>query len=285
MKQPGFGRKLVEIRRANGLTQDELAEKCNITVRTIQRIEAGLVKPRAFTIKVISSTLGFDFHATSKFTSEDVDNANQNSNMEWFSTILWSVKDLFNLKTNTMKKVTILSVVFCSVCIGLFTLINESQAQNSNKLDYSNFVESNGRGIIYFFPKGELVKISNIKDTADYKIKSGLIQEYKNNIYMDGNYIGKALKSDTVIYIDRKIIIKSSYWEYMSSYGQNIHYLIPIGVPIDNISVQRDTENIFIGKHHIKESEYKIFFDDVFQGQSHSGDSIVFKDDKLTILE
>ena len=42
MNQPDFGRKLSEIRRANGLTQDELAEKCKITVRTIQRIESGV---------------------------------------------------------------------------------------------------------------------------------------------------------------------------------------------------------------------------------------------------
>jgi transcriptional regulator with XRE-family HTH domain len=285
MKQPGFGRKLVEIRRVNGLTQDELAEKCNITVRTIQRIESGLVKPRAYTIKAISSAIGFDFHATSKLTGEDVENVNQNSNMEWFSTILWSVKDLFNLKTRTMKKVTILSVVFCTVCMGLFTLISESKAQNSKNLDYTKFVESNGRGIIYFFPKGALLNISNMKDTADYKTKGGLIQEYKNNIYLDGNFIGKALKSDTVIYNDGKIIIKAPYWEYTSSYGQNIHYLIPNGVPIDNISVQRDTENIFIGKHHIMENDYKIFLDGVFQGQSQSGASIIFKDEKITILE
>jgi transcriptional regulator with XRE-family HTH domain len=285
MKQPSFGRKLVEIRRANGLTQDELAEKCNITVRTIQRIESGFVKPRAFTIKAISSALGFDFHAISKFTGEDVEYVNQNSNMKWISTILWYGEDLFNLKTRTMKKVTILSVFFCTVCIGLFTLINESKAQNSKNFDYSKFVESNGRGIIYFFPKGELLNISNIKDTADYKIKGGLIQEYKNNIYLNRNYIGKALKSDSVIYIDGKIIIKSPYWEYTSSYGQNIHYLIPSGVPIDNISVQRDTENIFIGKNHIKENDYKIYLDGVFQGQLRSGSSVIFKDGKITILE
>ena len=62
MEQPDFGRKLVEIRNVNGLTQEELAEKCKITIRTIQRIESGIVKPRAFTIKIISTILGFDFY-------------------------------------------------------------------------------------------------------------------------------------------------------------------------------------------------------------------------------
>jgi transcriptional regulator with XRE-family HTH domain len=53
MEKLGFGIKLVEIRKAKGLTQEEVAEKCKITVRTIQRIESGIVNPRAFTIKII----------------------------------------------------------------------------------------------------------------------------------------------------------------------------------------------------------------------------------------
>ena len=184
MKLPAFGKKLVEIRKAKGLTQEELAEKCNISVRTIQRIESGLVKPRAFTIKTISSTLGFDFFETSKIAGDDVDKVNRDSNMEWFSTILWNVKDLFNLKTNTMKKVTILSIIFCSICIGLFTLISHSKAQSPINLNYPYFSKSVSRGIIYFFPRGESAYISNVKDTADFKIKGDLIQEYKRKIFL-----------------------------------------------------------------------------------------------------
>ena len=61
MEKLDFGTKLIDVRKAKGLTQDEVAEKCKITVRTIQRIESGAVKPRAFTIKIISDVLGFDF--------------------------------------------------------------------------------------------------------------------------------------------------------------------------------------------------------------------------------
>ncbi|MBP8759699.1 MAG: helix-turn-helix transcriptional regulator, partial [Parabacteroides sp.] len=42
---------------AKGLTQEEVAEKCGITIRTIQRIESGLVEPRVYTIKIISETM------------------------------------------------------------------------------------------------------------------------------------------------------------------------------------------------------------------------------------
>ncbi|MCH7414251.1 helix-turn-helix domain-containing protein [Belliella sp. R4-6] len=57
MKQPELGQKIQEWRKAKGLTQEELVEKCNINVRTIQRIEAGEVTPRPFTIKAILEVL------------------------------------------------------------------------------------------------------------------------------------------------------------------------------------------------------------------------------------
>lgn len=61
MKQPELGKKLTELRKARGLTQEELVEKCNISVRTIQRIEAGEVTPRSYTVKSILDVLDYDF--------------------------------------------------------------------------------------------------------------------------------------------------------------------------------------------------------------------------------
>ena len=54
MNQPEFGKKVAERRKELGFTQEEVAEKCKITVRTIQRIEAGLVNPRMYTIKMLT---------------------------------------------------------------------------------------------------------------------------------------------------------------------------------------------------------------------------------------
>jgi transcriptional regulator with XRE-family HTH domain len=59
MNQPELGIKIAELRKAKGITQDELAAKCNINVRTIQRIETGSVTPRGFTLNLICSCLGF----------------------------------------------------------------------------------------------------------------------------------------------------------------------------------------------------------------------------------
>ena len=59
MKQPELGKKISELRKAKGLTQEELVEKCNLNVRTIQRIEAGEVTPRSYTIKALFEALDY----------------------------------------------------------------------------------------------------------------------------------------------------------------------------------------------------------------------------------
>ena len=129
MEKLDFGPKLIEVRKAKGLTQEEVAEKCKITVRTIQRIESGLVTPRAFTIKVICETLGFDFFETSN-TGYEVFTENRNSNLEYHK-VLWYLKDLFNLKTNAMKKISILTT---SVLLIVFLCVNllNAKAQSAN---------------------------------------------------------------------------------------------------------------------------------------------------------
>lgn len=72
MKQPELGRKISELRKAKGLTQEELVEKCNIGVRTIQRIEAGEVTPRSYTIKAILAALECDLRFISVEDEEGI---------------------------------------------------------------------------------------------------------------------------------------------------------------------------------------------------------------------
>lgn len=60
MRQPELGKFLINLRTDKGLTQEELVEKCKISVRTIQRIEAGEVTPRSYTIKTILAALDQD---------------------------------------------------------------------------------------------------------------------------------------------------------------------------------------------------------------------------------
>lgn len=136
MEQLNFAAKLIEIRKAKGLTQEEVAEKCKITVRTIQRIESGIVKPRAFTIKIISDSLGFDFFDTS--VSNHSTNAISQNAYSKKAAITWWIKDLFNLKTKPMKKVSILATSFVMAGAALFILTSKLSAQPENKKSFNS---------------------------------------------------------------------------------------------------------------------------------------------------
>ena len=70
MNQPQLGLKVSELRQQKGLTQEQLAERCEVSARTIQRIESGEVDPRAYTLHCLGETLDFDFGA------EDTSNEN-----------------------------------------------------------------------------------------------------------------------------------------------------------------------------------------------------------------
>ena len=61
MNQPDIGLKVSELRLQKGLTQEQLAEFCRISARTIQRIENGEVDPRSHTVHCLNDALDFDF--------------------------------------------------------------------------------------------------------------------------------------------------------------------------------------------------------------------------------
>ena len=60
MEQPLLGQKILQLRNELGFTQEELVEKCNISVRTLQRIEAGDVTPRRYTIRALLDAMNRD---------------------------------------------------------------------------------------------------------------------------------------------------------------------------------------------------------------------------------
>lgn len=70
MNQPELGKKIAALRNEKGLTQEELVAKCNISVRTIQRIESGEVIPRSYTVKSIFNALEFNYESVFKSRKE-----------------------------------------------------------------------------------------------------------------------------------------------------------------------------------------------------------------------
>ena len=65
MQQPELGKRLTALRKEKNLTQAELVEKSHVSVRTIQRIEAGEVLPRMSTIKILLEALGETYESFS----------------------------------------------------------------------------------------------------------------------------------------------------------------------------------------------------------------------------
>lgn len=127
MTQPELGKKIAELRKAKGFTQEELVEKCNLSVRTLQRIESGEVAPRTYTIRLIFTALDFDIHenpsqgfSETKFRISD-----------WLRQFYGFVFEMFNFKTHPMKKITILAVTLGLVFAGVFILSSESKAQKA----------------------------------------------------------------------------------------------------------------------------------------------------------
>jgi transcriptional regulator with XRE-family HTH domain len=69
-----LAKKIINARKHLGLSQEALAEKSNVSLSTIQRIEKGAVKPRAFTLKVLAEALQIEltelvFHDVEKKVS------------------------------------------------------------------------------------------------------------------------------------------------------------------------------------------------------------------------
>lgn len=93
MKQPELGRRIAELRKSKGLTQEELVELCNISVRTIQRIETGEVTPRSYTIKTILSALECDTSDLQESSSYS-ENLNRSLNLAWILGIAYLILGL-----------------------------------------------------------------------------------------------------------------------------------------------------------------------------------------------
>lgn len=139
MKQPELGKKISDLRKAKGYTQEELVEKCNLSVRTLQRIESGEVVPRSHTIRVIFAALDYKVYETPNIR---------------LGLFFKQVLDLFNLTNNTMKKLSILTL-FCAAAVFVLLCISmEGSAQSEAKI--RKILTENNTNFIRWFNTGQV---------------------------------------------------------------------------------------------------------------------------------
>ncbi len=277
MKQPELGRKVSEIRNLIGLTQDELSKNCQLSLRTIQRIESGIVNPRSYTLKIIGDKLDFNFYSVKRKSKR------LSFLKDWRNFIINRVIQFFNLKTSTMKKLSVLSVTSGLLGFCLFLLMTSSEAKGVKD---EKFTKTKSRGIIYLFPRGLSIYISNKKDTADLKFGNDLIQEYKNAIFLNGIYEGTVTQGDTIILDNGKIKFLSSNWSYISSNGKGITYQIPSNIFIKNVSIQNEIEKLFLSNdQNIFEDGNKIYLNGIYVGDAFSNDLVILENNKLKCVK
>jgi len=190
MNQPQLGKKIAELRKAKGLTQEELVALCNLNVRTLQRIESGEVTPRSYTIKIIFIALDYDFYDTRNDTTDSTDTPEAVTSPR-LEQIYRYVLDLLNFKKNTMKKLMISSAII--LCMA-FVFSDFSKAQSS--FDKSKLIGT----WELCDASGKTIETGNVR----YKIISSnsfvVVETDQKNHFYSGDFMGSyTIDNDTYV--------------------------------------------------------------------------------------
>ncbi len=126
MKQPEMGLKVAELRQIKGITQEYLAEICEVSTRTIQRIESGEVDPRSFTINRLNEALNF------KFGASDLENENlwlaalhlsSTISIVFIPLLIWSLMKDRSYKIEKQGKAVLNFQITVTLCVFAFVII------------------------------------------------------------------------------------------------------------------------------------------------------------------
>ncbi len=234
MKQPELGLKIAELRKSKGFTQEELVEKCNLNVRTLQRIESGEVMPRSYTVRIIFKALDQSIHYLSQGDSTVMDNQVVepfNRPGQFYKYFI----DLFNLKTNTMKKISILSISLSLIVFSILIFNNQGLAQSSKKLEMA--VNEGNKNYLKWYNAGKIDSILTLyhenaclisernnygKEMIHNHLKETLKLEYKfvslNSISINSNKKIAVDRGEWIIRFENGTEVKGAYlteWAYI----------------------------------------------------------------------
>ena len=108
-----FGEKLYQIRRKNGLSQEELGERLNVTRQTISKWELGQSKPDTDKVAEIAQILEVDFkeliddsaNITSLDESQDYVDSDELKPRKWLLILLIIIEVKTGLTFNILKRI------------------------------------------------------------------------------------------------------------------------------------------------------------------------------------
>lgn len=88
-----LGERIKTLRKTKSWTQAELADRCGITLRTVQRIESNAVKPSLFSLKKLSEVLEIDLSESLTESTEIISQTSKS--VKPMQTFLFPVSNLF----------------------------------------------------------------------------------------------------------------------------------------------------------------------------------------------
>ena len=281
MKQPELGILIAKIREEKGLTQEELVSRCNISVRTLQRIESGKVTPRSYSLKSIAAVLDCDL-----FTGSDVsESGNFDSPRNLlFQQIREYIIDLFNLKTGKMRKISILSVTFFVLVFSMYTVGSMCFTQQTKcELEY---VRDNSRGFEILIPRNLEGYGSYISsDTLHVRAGKDIIKEYNGTLLLNNIPIGKVSKGDTVIYKKGNWISKNTLIikPYIPKYTISNRILFDMMYNIDRVLSDENGDTFIVNQYKIREKDNRIYLNDTYVGDAFANDTVILRKGEITI--
>ncbi|MEQ8478486.1 helix-turn-helix transcriptional regulator [Fulvivirga sp.] len=195
MKQPHLGKRIADLRQQKNLTQEDLVEKCNINVRTIQRIEAGEVTPRPSTLKIIIEALDENFNEL--FHTEEP--------TSWWKSLLVVGEDISSKHIKqVIQTAWIAGLIYFA--LGLveaaadYLFLEEAFLSTSEQLFY--IVTKTGVLVAYFFFMRGFVAVGKAYDNYVLKIGSYLmVATYVIFIAIENYHIISPLDMSLYLYI------------------------------------------------------------------------------------
>lgn len=217
IQQPELGRKIADYRKSKGLTQEELVDKCNLSVRTLQRIEAGEVTPRTTTMRLIFEALELDYHKSLTLDDESQSGHWEKQLLQFYRSFI----DLFNLKTNTMRKISILSVALLALIFGITSITSESYAQSDASV--KKIIEKNNANFVKWFNNGEIDSLLTIYRNDACVISRGCGKDYIRDYYSLVYTQIKFTEIEVIsVNVDDSLAVEKGRWGALMESGDTI---------------------------------------------------------------